>query len=154
EPLYFRRMLGSGAAPLSVANRGTAPAWRTVSITGVPRADLPAESSGYWTGRWIFRADGSPADLTKVRQTDLFVVVINGKRTAPAAPRSPRSTCRRGDRSPHPPAASRGGCLKRAPSPASGGGQGWGLRALGANRSHCRVSRPRGRLSRPPDSRA
>jgi len=84
EPLYFRRMLGSAAPPVAVANRGTAPAWRTVSITGVPRGDLPAESSGYWAGRWIFRADGSPADLTKVRQTDLFVVVIKGKRTDPA----------------------------------------------------------------------
>ncbi len=81
EPLYFRRMLGSGAAPLSVANRGTAPAWRTVSITGVPRADLPAESTGYTVSRAIFRADGSPADLAKVRQTDLFVVVIKGKRS-------------------------------------------------------------------------
>ena len=81
EPLYFRRMLGSGAAPLSVANRGTAPAWRTVSITGVPRADLPAESTGYTVSRTIFRADGLPADLAKVRQTDLYVVVIKGKRT-------------------------------------------------------------------------
>jgi alpha-2-macroglobulin len=84
EPLYFRRALGSGAAPVSVANRGTAAAWRTVSITGVPRADLPAESSGYWAGRWVFRPDGSLADLTKVRQTDLFVVVIKGKRTDPS----------------------------------------------------------------------
>ena len=84
EPLYFRRMLGSGAAPVSVANRGTGPAWRTVSITGVPKADLPAETSGYWAGRWIFRADGSEADLKKVRQTDLFVVVIKGQRSDPA----------------------------------------------------------------------
>jgi len=45
---------------------------------------LPAESSGYWTGRWIFKADGSLADLTKVRQTDLFVVVVKGKRSDPA----------------------------------------------------------------------
>jgi uncharacterized protein YfaS (alpha-2-macroglobulin family) len=84
EPLYFRRALGSGAAPVSVANRGTAAAWRTVSITGVPRADLPAESSGYWSGRWVFRPDGSLADLTKVRQTDLLVVVIKGRRSDPA----------------------------------------------------------------------
>jgi uncharacterized protein YfaS (alpha-2-macroglobulin family) len=84
EPVYFRRALGSGAASVSVANRGAAAAWRTVSITGVPKADLPAESSGYWTGRWIFRADGSPADLKKVRQTDLFVVVIKGKRADPS----------------------------------------------------------------------
>ena len=31
-----------------------------------------------------FRPDGSLADLTKVRQTDLFVVVIKGKRTDPS----------------------------------------------------------------------
>ena len=84
EPLYFRRTLGSGAAPVSVANRGTGPAWRTVSITGVPKADLPAESSGYTVSRAILHADGSPADLTKVRQTDLFVVVIKGKRSDPS----------------------------------------------------------------------
>ncbi|MGC2413135.1 MAG: alpha-2-macroglobulin family protein, partial [Stellaceae bacterium] len=84
DPLYLRRMLGSGAAPVSVANRGTAPAWRTVSITGVPQADLPADSNGYTVSRTIFHADGSPADLTKVRQTDRFVVVIKGKRTDPA----------------------------------------------------------------------
>jgi uncharacterized protein YfaS (alpha-2-macroglobulin family) len=81
EPLYFRRPLGAGVAPISVANRGTAPAWRTVSITGVPKADLPAESSGYTVSRAVFRPDGSPADLSKVKQTDLFVVVITGKRT-------------------------------------------------------------------------
>src|SRR5579862_8793967 len=82
EPLYFRRALGGGAAPLSVANRGTAPAWRTVSITGVPAADLPAEANGYAVSRNVYKPDGSPADLTKARQTDLFVVVVNGKRTA------------------------------------------------------------------------
>ncbi len=84
EPLYFRRALGSGAAPVAVANRGTAAAWRTVSITGVPRADLPAESSGYAVSRTIYKPDGSPADLTKLRQTDLLVIVIKGKRSDPA----------------------------------------------------------------------
>jgi alpha-2-macroglobulin len=81
EPLYLRRMLGSGAAAATIANRGTGPAWRTVSITGVPKSDLPAESKGYAVSRNIYRPDGSPADLKKVRQTDLFVVVIKGKRT-------------------------------------------------------------------------
>ena len=84
QPLYFRRALGGGAAPVSVANRGAAAAWRTVSITGVPKADLPAENSGYAISRSVFRPDGSPADLAKARQTDLFVVVINGKRTSAA----------------------------------------------------------------------
>jgi hypothetical protein len=86
EPLYFRRMLGAGTAPLSIANRGAAPAWRTVSITGVPKADLPAESSGYTVVRTIYKPDGSLADLGKVRQTDLFVVVMNGKRTDASRP--------------------------------------------------------------------
>jgi len=81
EPLYFRRVLGSGATPTTIANRGTAPAWRTVSITGVPKADLPEEANGYWVGRWVFRPDGNPLDLSKVKQTDLLVVVIKGKRS-------------------------------------------------------------------------
>ncbi|MBV8778562.1 MAG: alpha-2-macroglobulin family protein, partial [Alphaproteobacteria bacterium] len=81
EPLYLRRLLGSGASPIAITNRGDAPAWRAVSITGVPVADLPAESKGYNVSRDIFRPDGTAADLSKVRQTDLFVVVIKGTRT-------------------------------------------------------------------------
>jgi uncharacterized protein YfaS (alpha-2-macroglobulin family) len=81
QPLYLRRALGAGAVPVSVANRGTGPAWRTVSITGVPKSELPAESKGYAISRAIYRADGTAADLKKVRQTDLFVVVIKGKRS-------------------------------------------------------------------------
>jgi hypothetical protein len=73
-------VLGAGAPPQSVTNRGTAPAWRTVSITGVPKADLPAETSGYSISRAVFHPDGSSAELTKARQSDQFVVVINGKR--------------------------------------------------------------------------
>ena len=84
EPLYFHRALGAGGAATTVANRGTAPAWRTVSITGVPKADLPAESSGYSVSRAVYKPDGSAADLTKVKQTDLFVVVISGKRSDPS----------------------------------------------------------------------
>jgi hypothetical protein len=57
-----------------------------VSITGVPAADLPAESKGYAVSREVFRPDGSSADLNKVRQTDLFVVVIKGTRSDAAEP--------------------------------------------------------------------
>ncbi|MBV9202994.1 MAG: alpha-2-macroglobulin family protein, partial [Alphaproteobacteria bacterium] len=81
EPLYLRRLLGAGASPTAITNRGDTPAWRAVSITGVPAADLPAESKGYNVSRGIFRPDGTAADLSKVRQTDLFVVVIRGTRT-------------------------------------------------------------------------
>jgi len=81
DPLYLRRLLGSGAPPTAITNRGDTPAWRAVSITGVPAADLPAESEGYNVSRDIFRPDGTPADLSKVRQTDLFVVLIKGTRS-------------------------------------------------------------------------
>ena len=73
-------MLGGGAPALTIANRGTAPLWRSVSITGVVKAELPAENNGYAAARYVFNPDGSPADLAKARQTDLFVVVLRGSR--------------------------------------------------------------------------
>ena len=79
-PEYFRRAIGTGAPALTVANRGTAPLWRSVSITGVVKADLPAESNGYAVSRTVYNTDGTPADLGKARQTDLFVVVLKGTR--------------------------------------------------------------------------
>jgi len=81
EPLYVRRALGSGAPQQTVTNRGSTPVWRSVSITGVPVAEMPAESKGYTVTRTVYRPDGSDADLRKALQTDLFVVVIKGTRT-------------------------------------------------------------------------
>jgi len=80
-PLYLRRVLGLGDPDQTITNRGDAPAWRSVSITGVPMADLPAEGKGYTITRNVYLPDGTEADLRKVRQTDLFVVVIKGTRT-------------------------------------------------------------------------
>ena len=93
KPVYLRRELGGGAAPITIANRGTTPAWRTVSISGVPKADLPEESNGYTVSRAVYRRDGTPADLSTVRQSELFVVVINGSRADPS--RSARDAGRR-----------------------------------------------------------
>jgi alpha-2-macroglobulin len=81
DPVYLRRQLGSGSPDQTVTNRGSTPVWRSVSITGVPMADLPAESKGYAVTRNIYRPDGAAADLGSVRQTDLFVIVIKGTRT-------------------------------------------------------------------------
>src|SRR5581483_635784 len=47
DPLYRRRALGANAPAVTVANKGASPIWRSVSITGVVKADLPAESKGY-----------------------------------------------------------------------------------------------------------
>jgi uncharacterized protein YfaS (alpha-2-macroglobulin family) len=84
EPIYLRRPLGSGGPDQTVTNRGSTPLWRSVSITGVPVADLPAETKGYTVTRKVYRPDGTDADLNKARQTDLFVVVIKGTRTDPS----------------------------------------------------------------------
>jgi uncharacterized protein YfaS (alpha-2-macroglobulin family) len=83
KPLYVRRKLGAGAAPITVANRGAAPIWRTVSIIGVAKDELPEESKGYTVTRTVYRRDGAPADLAHIRQSDLFVVVIKGVRADP-----------------------------------------------------------------------
>ena len=83
---YFRRVLGAGASALTVSNRGTAPLWRAVSITGVVKAELPAESGGYDVSRAVYKPDGTIADLTKARQTDLYVVVLKGTRKDAAQP--------------------------------------------------------------------
>jgi uncharacterized protein YfaS (alpha-2-macroglobulin family) len=84
KPLYLRRELGTGAPPLTVANRGTTSVWRTVSISGVPRTELPAESRGYTVSRAVYRRDGTPADLSNARQSELYVVVLKGSRADPA----------------------------------------------------------------------
>lgn len=89
KPLYLRRQLGGGAPPETVSNKGTTPIWRNVSITGVVKADLPAEANGYAISRTIYKPDGTEADLAKVKQTDLLVVVLRGRRTDP--PRAART---------------------------------------------------------------
>ena len=80
KPEYFRRALGASAPTVTVANRGTQPLWRSVSITGVVKAELPAQSNGYVVSRQVYNPDGTAADLTKAKQTDLFVVVLAGTR--------------------------------------------------------------------------
>jgi uncharacterized protein YfaS (alpha-2-macroglobulin family) len=52
--------------------------WRSVSITGVVKAELPAENNGYAAARYVFKPDGTPADLTKARQTDLVDLLPAG----------------------------------------------------------------------------
>jgi uncharacterized protein YfaS (alpha-2-macroglobulin family) len=46
----------------------------------VSKADLPAESRGYAVTRTVQNRDGTPADLAKARQSDVFVVTIKGMR--------------------------------------------------------------------------
>jgi uncharacterized protein YfaS (alpha-2-macroglobulin family) len=59
-------------------NDGQGTVWRTLTMTGPPRAAPPAASSGYALDKRIFRLDGTIADLDAVRQGERVVVVVSG----------------------------------------------------------------------------
>ena len=66
EPLYLRRALGGGAAPVygrqSRHDRRHGARCRSPACR---KADLPAESSGYTVSRDVYSRDGTPADLRR-----------------------------------------------------------------------------------------
>ena len=64
----------------TVKNTGAGPIYASATVIGVPAQDLPASSNGLAIERLIFTPDGKPADLTKVRQSDVLIVELKGKR--------------------------------------------------------------------------
>jgi alpha-2-macroglobulin len=70
------RRLGSG---LTFRNDGRGPSWRTLSLSGSPRAQPPAMAAGYRLDKRVFRMDGALADLNALTQGDRVVVVVSGK---------------------------------------------------------------------------
>ncbi|BBK35418.1 alpha-2-macroglobulin [Allostella sp. ATCC 35155] len=77
--MSLRPRLEGGQERTTVANRGEDPIWRSISVSGVPRETRPAENHGFVLERRFHLPDGRPADLAKVRQNDLVVVVISGE---------------------------------------------------------------------------
>jgi uncharacterized protein YfaS (alpha-2-macroglobulin family) len=63
-------------------NRGTTPVYAKASVTGVPKEELPALDEGFAISRAIYNPDGSEADLSKVKQNDVLVVVLTGRSTS------------------------------------------------------------------------
>ena len=61
-------------------NTGSGAIYAGATVIGVPVQDLPASSAGLDIQRSIFAPDGKPADLARVRQSDVLVVVLKGKR--------------------------------------------------------------------------
>ncbi len=61
-------------------NAGSGLVYASATVIGVPAQDLPASSNGLAIDRSIFAPDGKPADLTKVKQSDVLIVVLKGKR--------------------------------------------------------------------------
>jgi uncharacterized protein YfaS (alpha-2-macroglobulin family) len=64
------------AAGMRIANRGARDMWATTTVTGVPAAPLPAANRRFTVARRHFALDGTPADLTRLRQNERVVVWI------------------------------------------------------------------------------
>ena len=80
KPLYLKPDAEALAKGLTVKNVGAGPVWAGVSLIGVPEQDLPAASNGYDLERNFFLPDGTAADLDHVKQSDVLIVVLKGKR--------------------------------------------------------------------------
>jgi uncharacterized protein YfaS (alpha-2-macroglobulin family) len=61
---------------IAVRNTGQNAVWQGVTITGIPRSPLPATDQGFTIKRIYYTLDGKRANLTRVRQSDVLVAVI------------------------------------------------------------------------------
>ena len=59
-----------------VRNDGEGKLWLGASVVGIPARDLPAESRGFEIKRSYYTLDGKPADLARVRQSEVLVVLV------------------------------------------------------------------------------
>ena len=80
KPIYLKPDPADLAKGIVAKNAGSGPIWAGLSMIGVPAQDLPASSEGYEIERSFFLPDGTAADLTHVKQSDVLVVVLKGKR--------------------------------------------------------------------------
>lgn len=62
--------------PLTIGNRGQAPARAVVTVTGVPLMPEPALAQGYTVQRQIFTMKGEPVDAMKLRQSERYVIAV------------------------------------------------------------------------------
>jgi uncharacterized protein YfaS (alpha-2-macroglobulin family) len=62
--------------PLAVSNSGSDPVKAVVSVSGAPLTPEPAAESGFKIERNYFTLDGQPADPSKAKQNQRFVVVL------------------------------------------------------------------------------
>ncbi len=78
DPVFIAPTASELAQGVSVLNEG-GDIWRVLTSVGVPAAPQEATSSGFSLTRTYHRPDGTPADLSAVRQNDRIVVLIQGQ---------------------------------------------------------------------------
>ncbi|MBS0247720.1 MAG: alpha-2-macroglobulin family protein [Proteobacteria bacterium] len=64
------------ASPVRVSNSGDGTVQAVVSVSGAPLTPEPAASNGFKIERNYFTLEGEPADASKAKQNDRFVVVL------------------------------------------------------------------------------
>ena len=64
------------AGPFRITNAGEATVQAVVSVSGAPITPEPAAEKGFKIERRYYTLDGQPADATKARQNQRFVVVL------------------------------------------------------------------------------
>jgi hypothetical protein len=80
-PLYLRPGADVLSGGLKVRNLGEGTVWARATVIGAPVDQLPPVSSGYEIERVFYDLNGEPVDLSQVRQTDMLVAVITGRKT-------------------------------------------------------------------------
>ena len=78
-PAEFSPTAEQVSAGYGIANTGTKPLWRTVTVTGAPNEALPALEAGYSLDRQTLALDGKTLDPAHLRQNDRFIVVLHGQ---------------------------------------------------------------------------
>jgi len=76
RPLYQSFSPAALATPVTVTNAGDATLQAVVSVTGAPLTPEPAADKGFAIERRYYSLTGEPADPTKARQNQRFVVVL------------------------------------------------------------------------------
>jgi uncharacterized protein YfaS (alpha-2-macroglobulin family) len=81
---FFRNLRRSDLAqPFKVTNTSAGPLQAVVSVSGAPLTPEPAAEKGFKIERLYYTLDGDPADPTKAKQNQRFVVVLKMTESQP-----------------------------------------------------------------------
>jgi uncharacterized protein YfaS (alpha-2-macroglobulin family) len=77
EGSYYRRVSAADlSSPLRVSNASDLPLQAVISVSGAPIVPEPAAERGFKIERQYYTLEGEPADPTKAKQNQRFVVVL------------------------------------------------------------------------------
>ena len=81
QPAAFRPYAAAIARGYTVTNRGQGSIWRTLVVHGTPKLPPSRTGAGMTIDKRITALDGSPVDLSQLRQNDRLLVALSGMAT-------------------------------------------------------------------------